>query len=188
VDGNGPAARQNLVPCDPLVPLQQGGPVEHPDDVFSLRHDGIADIREAFAMLRRRERIAMSPMMVVPRKSRSRSPSAMLHGLSSSLLIGISLQRVAFFMALGGPLRRGFICPQKNHEVISGPIRWERKMKLGALLVIGGIIALLIYPVIGVVLIVIGVGLLVIAATPKDYDEEEQLETEDEINFIYCDE
>lgn len=60
-------------------------------------------------------------------------------------------------------------------------------MKLGALLLIAGIIALLVYPLIGIVLVIIGAGLLMIAAAPEDYDDEEQLETEDEINFIYYD-
>ncbi len=60
-------------------------------------------------------------------------------------------------------------------------------MKLGVALVIVGIIALFINPLIGIVLIIIGAGLLVISAAPRDYDDEEQLETEDEINFIYYD-
>jgi hypothetical protein len=61
-------------------------------------------------------------------------------------------------------------------------------MKLGAVLVIVGIIAFLYNPLIGLVLAIAGAGLLVISAAPRDYDEEEQLETEDEINFIYDDE
>jgi hypothetical protein len=60
-------------------------------------------------------------------------------------------------------------------------------MKLGVALVIVGIIALFINPWIGIVLVIIGAGLLFISAAPSDYDDEEQLETEDEINFIYYD-
>ncbi len=61
-------------------------------------------------------------------------------------------------------------------------------MKLGVALVITGILAFLFNPMIGVVLVIAGAGLLLISSAPKDYDEEEQLDTEDEINFIYFDE
>jgi hypothetical protein len=61
-------------------------------------------------------------------------------------------------------------------------------MKLGVALVIMGILAFLFNPLIGVVLLIAGVGILFISSAPTDYDDEEQLNTEDEINFIYYDE
>ncbi|HDR72467.1 MAG TPA: hypothetical protein ENN85_00890 [Methanoculleus sp.] len=60
-------------------------------------------------------------------------------------------------------------------------------MKLGTALVIAGILILLFNRPAGVVLIIIGAGIYLLSSAPADYDEEEQLDTEDEINFIYFD-
>lgn len=80
-----------------------------------------------------------------------------------------------------------FLCPEKNYEGIPGTIGEGRQMKLGAILVIAGILVLLFSPPAGVVLIIIGAGLFLLSSAPADYNDEEQLDTEDEINFIYFD-
>ena len=58
-------------------------------------------------------------------------------------------------------------------------------IKWGVVLFLAGVvIAFLISPA-GILLAALGIVLIFIGLAPSDYDEEEQLDTEDEINLIY---